>query len=177
MEEGTGMTPKEHYSEADLLETYYTQPGQSMPVMMHLADCADCAARYERLEKKMAGLRSCHREEEKNETFWRQQRASVMRKVAERRASPSVLRVAAAAILAFILGGILTYRSVDHTQPRTTTAAVETASAAATTATTTTGVPVDPWQTDELKDFQSLVAWESWDDSNAATRKAGDTSL
>ena len=25
-----------HYSEADLLETYYTQPGQSMPVMMRI---------------------------------------------------------------------------------------------------------------------------------------------
>src|SRR5258708_5761924 len=33
-----------HYSEADLLETYYMQPGQSMPVMMHLAECTDAAA-------------------------------------------------------------------------------------------------------------------------------------
>ena len=42
-----------HFSEAELLETYYTQPGESMPVMMHLASCSDCAARYERLERKL----------------------------------------------------------------------------------------------------------------------------
>ena len=42
-----------HYSEADLLETYYTQPGESMPVMMHLAGCHDCAARYQRLAQKL----------------------------------------------------------------------------------------------------------------------------
>ena len=53
----------EHYSEADLLETYYMQPGASMPVMMHLAGCADCAARYERLEKKVRGLAACAHDE------------------------------------------------------------------------------------------------------------------
>ena len=49
-----------HYSEADLLETYYMQPGQSLPVMMHLAECNDCAARYERLEHKLREAASCH---------------------------------------------------------------------------------------------------------------------
>ena len=42
-----------HFSEADLLETYYTEPGQSMPVMMHLAECKECAARYARLDRKL----------------------------------------------------------------------------------------------------------------------------
>ena len=66
-------TPDEHYSEADLLETYYMQPGASMPVMMHLADCADCAARYERLEQKVRGLAACAHDE-KPDTFWARQR-------------------------------------------------------------------------------------------------------
>lgn len=48
-----------HFSEADLLGTWYTAPGESLPVMMHLADCPDCAARYERLEKKMHALVAC----------------------------------------------------------------------------------------------------------------------
>jgi hypothetical protein len=45
-----------HYTEAELLETYYTQPGASLPVMMHLADCPPCAQRYETLDKKMRRL-------------------------------------------------------------------------------------------------------------------------
>ena len=79
---------KPHFSEADLLETYYTQPGQSMPVMMHLADCPECAARYERLERKVRGLAACAHDqtiEEKPETFWARQRLSVMRKIDGRR--------------------------------------------------------------------------------------------
>ena len=65
-----------HYSEADLLETYYMQPGASMPVMMHLADCSDCAARYERLEKKVRGLSACAHDD-KPETFWARQRLMI----------------------------------------------------------------------------------------------------
>ena len=53
---------KPHFSEADLLETYYTRPGESMPVMMHLANCSECAERYERLDKKMREAAACHLE-------------------------------------------------------------------------------------------------------------------
>ena len=84
----------QHYTEADLLETYYTQPGASMPVMMHLADCEACAARYERLETKLRSLASCATE--KPETFWARQRISIMRRVEGRRRTP-VMRYAAAA--------------------------------------------------------------------------------
>ena len=66
-----------HYSEAELLETYYTQPGESMPVMMHLASCTDCAARYERLERKLRNLASCA-VDEKPQTFWTRQRMLIM---------------------------------------------------------------------------------------------------
>jgi hypothetical protein len=48
-----------HYTEADLLETWYMKPGESMPVMMHLAECADCAGRWEIVDRKLRGLRSC----------------------------------------------------------------------------------------------------------------------
>src|SRR6185503_14006467 len=95
----------DHYSEADLLETYYMQPGASMPVMMHLADCSDCAARYERLEKKVRGLSSCAHDD-KPDTFWARQRISVMRKIGTQRSSSfaRVTRVAAAALLVGALG-------------------------------------------------------------------------
>ena len=56
-------TPIKHYSEAELLETYYMMPEQSAPVMQHLAQCDECIARYNRLEQKLraaAAHKSAH---------------------------------------------------------------------------------------------------------------------
>jgi predicted anti-sigma-YlaC factor YlaD len=137
----------EHYSEADLLETYYTQPGQSMPVMMHLAQCDECVARYERLERKLRDLASC--ETKKPETFWQRQRLTIMSRLEHsRRPVRAPLRIAAAAILALVLGGVVLQRS--STRP------VEPQTVQDTT------VPSDPWDSDELKDYGAVVEWESW---------------
>lgn len=137
---------KQHFSEADLLETYYTKPGESMPVMMHLADCTECAARYERLERKMHGLRECPHEE-KPETFWVRQRMQIMRKIDARRSHRSSFkRIAAAA--AIVIGVTATVTWDRHQEPAATVA-----------------VPVveeSPWQSDALNDYSSMVAWESW---------------
>jgi predicted anti-sigma-YlaC factor YlaD len=166
---------KQHYSEADLLETYYTQPGESMPVMMHLADCSECAARYERLDRKLRSLAAC--EHDKPETFWARQRIAVMRKIDAQRSRSSLVsrttRIAAAAALVLVLGGgIYTMRDGSESQSLrvseevTQTAALDTATGQLDNLTT------DPWQSDELKDFQSVVAWESWVES-----ETGDKSL
>jgi len=158
---------KQHYSEADLLETYYTQPGDSMPVMMHLAECTDCASRYERLEKKVSGLAAC--EHEKPETFWARQRVSIMRRVEGRRSVP-VMRYAAAAVLTLMLGGIVTWKesskspSLPVVERTTATAAIEYEQPS---------ISSDPWQSEELKDYQPVVAWESWVE---AETKSGDHS-
>lgn len=167
---------KQHYSEADLLETYYTQPGDSMPVMMHLADCSECAARYERLERKLRGVAACH--DEKPETFWARQRISIMRKVgAQPTRRPRVAGIAAAAALTLVLGGLVTWKAVDEsssrpvveTRPTTVTASLDDSK----TRRLEDSAPADPWQSEELKDFQSMVAWESWVDPKAN----GDQSL
>ena len=151
----------QHYTEADLLETYYLQPGESMPVMMHLADCGDCAARYERLDRKLRSLADC--EHQKPETFWARQRMLVMRKIDGRRERSSftarTTRIAAAAALVLVLsGGVMTWKKTATTPVTDTTlTTIE--------ATSETSVPTDPWQSDELKDFQSVVNWESWVES------------
>lgn len=154
---------KPHFSEADLLETYYTKPGESLPVMMHLADCSECAARYERLEAKMRGLRSCSHDE-KPETFWARQRISVMRKIDRRRERTAtiarVTRVAAAAMLVLILGAFLTW---DRAPQPSSLQVVETVQTATLEDATTRNLEVaDPWQSEELNDYSSMVAWESW---------------
>jgi anti-sigma factor RsiW len=155
---------KPHFTEADLLETYYTKPGESLPVMMHLADCADCAARYERLETKMRSLRSCHRDE-KPETFWARQRISILRKIdrqRERRATfARVSRVAAAAMLVLVLGGLLTWNRVDE-QPAAAPQLVQTA----VVEDVATDAVTDPWNSEELNDYSSMVNWESWVENN-----------
>ena len=168
---------KLHFSEADLLETYYTRPGESMPVMMHLADCAECAARYERLEAKMRGLRSCHHEEQP-ETFWIRQRMSIMRKVGQRReqrvTAARVMRFAAAAMVV-LLFGMLAWSRVDQSTSLRVAPATQTSSASAplvdsstrrlddsTTRPLVDSSSSDPWQSEELDDYSAMVDWESW---------------
>ena len=168
---------KPHFSEADLLETYYTRPGESMPVMMHLADCADCAARYERLERKVRGLAAC--EHEKPESFWARQRTSIMRRIAAEERPPALawsVRLAAAAVLVLVFGGVLTWTRSD----RSPAAPAQTATTVAATQPAVGNDPAravdtssNPWQSDELKEFGTMVAWEAW----VETEENGDQSL
>jgi len=167
---------KTHFTEADLLETYYMQPGESMPVMMHLASCEVCAARYNALERKLREAASCSTTE-KHETFWTRQRMMIQRRIAdgrERAASRmQVTRVAAAAVLAFFLGGVFVYRSVEprHTAATTTTAQATVQPQAQPPIEESQLVPHDPWQSEELSDFHSVVQWETWTPEESNARK------
>jgi hypothetical protein len=165
-----------HYSEADLLETYYTQPGESMPVMMHLASCSDCAARYERLEQKLREAAVCNTE--KPDTFWARQRLQIMRRVNTQQAqavtSARTLRVAAAALLAFFLGGAVVYETIQPARQPATIVKVVPAVTAATPAPATGAADIhDAWQSDELKDFHNVVEWEAWVPDNQTAAKSG----
>lgn len=145
---------KEHFTEADLLETYYTQPGESMPVMMHLASCSDCASKYQRLDRKLREAAVCHTD--RPEMFWAFQRESIMRKIGARRAAfAPAMRIAAATLLAALLGGVIIYRANEPKDVAIPTLPeiqqVEEQQ-----------IPADPWQSDELKEFQTMVQWESW---------------
>jgi hypothetical protein len=155
---------KSHFSEADLLETYYMEAGQSLEIMLHLADCGECAARYEQLERKLREAASC--ETGRPETFWTRQRMLIMRRVGESRQAVSVgrtLRIAAAAALAFILGGVAVYETaVPHTSAQVRVQTREPAPAMPAAVTAPDTLAHDAWQADELKDFHSVVAWESW---------------
>ncbi len=150
---------KPHYSEADLLETYYTQPGESLPVMLHLADCSDCAARYEGLDRKLRESAAC--ETTKPDGFWAAQRIAIVHRVGAESRRPRRFRLAAAAALVVILGGSLTYRArAPH--PPDARPATATVPASVTAAAETQPLAHDVWQSDELKDFHSVVDWESW---------------
>lgn len=161
-----GMTMKTHYSEADLLETYYVEPGASMPVMMHLAKCSECAARYERLERKLREAAAC--ETERPETFWSRQRHLILRgidrKHYERKHLVRTLRIAATAAFAFFLGGAVMYETT-HVAP--SPLPIQGAHIRANNAPATIRSNDDPWESsDQLKELHSVVQWESWVGNN-----------
>src|SRR5258708_25472400 len=158
---------KTHYTEADLLETYYMQPGQSMPVMMHLASCSDCAARYKRLERKLREAATCHTG--KHETFWSRQRISIMRRIGKTQSrftsAARVTRVAGAAVFAFLLGGLVMYKAVSPALQPTNLLTQHTLTNESMAASLKASDELqlhDAWQSDELKEFHSVVEWESW---------------
>jgi predicted anti-sigma-YlaC factor YlaD len=156
---------KQHFTEADLLETYYTRPGESLPVMMHLAGCADCAANYERLERKMRGLRECPHHDEKPETFWVRQRMAILRKIDARRerrgAFARVTRIAAAAMLILILGALVTWDRADESPSRRVVEAAASETIPLEDS-KTRRLEDSPWASDELNEYSSMVAWEGW---------------
>ncbi|HEY8181585.1 MAG TPA: hypothetical protein VII32_05055 [Thermoanaerobaculia bacterium] len=152
-----------HFSEAELLETYYMQPSEASAIIEHVNGCNDCQDRYRRLAQKLRDVAACPTE--KPDTFWTRQRLMIMRAVDNARAQSQrnmrTARVAAAAFLAFVLGGAVVYKSVEP-QLKTQPAIVAPAPVASTD---DLKVPADPWQSDELKDFGSVVQWETWGES------------
>lgn len=176
-----------HYSEADLLETYYTAPGESMPVMLHLAACIDCSTRYEGLEKKLREAAGDYHADTRPATFWSRQRQGVMRSIEVRqhqaRQFRRLSRIAAAAVLSFVLGGTVVYETVAPSAPAKSPVQVTATEPAA-------GLQLaaphdrsaeelkaahDAWQSDELSDFHAVVEWESWE--NEKNTKQGGSSL
>jgi len=151
---------KTHYTEADLLETYYLQPGESMPVMMHLAQCTECAARYERLERKLRDVASC--DVERPDTFWSRQRHLIMRGIDahkhETKHMVRTLRVAATAAFAFFLGGAVMYEAMKPVPQPELLAPIHRAHI-------TAPASDDPWDSAQLKSLHSVVQWESWVES------------
>ncbi|MDQ6802232.1 MAG: hypothetical protein M3041_15515 [Acidobacteriota bacterium] len=156
-----------HFSEADLLETYYMQPSEASGIIEHVNGCGECRDRYRRLAQKLRDVAACPAE--KPDTFWTRQRLMIMRAVDNARGQSQrnvrTARVAAAAFLAFVLGGAVVYKSVE---PELKKPAVI-VSPAPVASTDDLKVASDPWQSDELKDFGSVVQWESWVDNNSGS--------
>lgn len=168
-----------HYNEADLLETYYTQPGESMPVMMHLASCADCAARYDRLDRKLREAAAC--DTERPATFWSRQRSLIAKRISAmngpERMAVMRWRAMAAALLAFVLGGAVVYEVTSSTPAEpTVTATVAAASVLpASEEEEDFYTPSDTWESEELEEFRPVVQWETW--VAQANSAEGDSSL
>lgn len=153
---------KEHYTEADLLETYYMQPSEASEIIAHVNACGACQDRYRKLSQKLRETSACSTD--KPETFWTRQRMIIARAVdrARHQSEPAAVRggrIAAAAMLAFILGGAVVYKTA--VEPKKVPVVVL-AQQNGSDDDLDLQVPRNPWQDDELKDFGTVVAWESW---------------
>ena len=153
-----------HYTEADLLETYYMQPGEASDIIAHVNECSECQDRYRRLAQKLRDVAACP--SDKPATFWTRQRMIITRAVENARGESHTAartgRIAAAAMLAFLLGGAVAYKTI---QPKSEVVVVTPPTVTSPVASDDLQVPHDPWQSDELKDFGTVVQWESWVDA------------
>ncbi|HEU5163631.1 MAG TPA: hypothetical protein VFV54_10830 [Thermoanaerobaculia bacterium] len=155
-----------HYSELELLDEVYL-PGES-EMKAHLAACASCRARAERLRAELGSIREGfeRRVESKPEAFWQKQRASVMARV-NRPSERNVLRPlgawALAATLVIAVGGGWILRDRGTEVVPETAATVSATATAAEPAVDAVQLPTaDPWAAEELAGWEEAVDWESW---------------
>lgn len=157
-----------HYTEVELLELYYV-PGAATKAYLHVAECSDCNTTYERLQAKLRGAAqvSCDRTTAKPATFWSRQRGSILATISDRR--PRLVRLpvwaaAAAAIVLTISGASwnLQLRDLGNLGAAIESRSHQLLAVNATLATPLLSDASDPWESNELSDLGSVVAWESW---------------
>jgi len=157
-----------HYSEVELLELYYV-PGAATQAYLHVASCDRCRATYDGLESKLrTAASSCDRLEEKPESFWTRQRLAIMRDVS--RATPArgihsrYLAAAAAAIIITISG--VSWNVNQSTSgadlTRIESQSAQLASMGDASDTEVSLAAANPWDSEQLNEFGSVIEWESW---------------
>ncbi len=156
-----------HWDDASLLEAHYLETTGHAELAEHLSDCGDCRMR---LSEVVSIAREVGTEAELPDTFWTRQRMIVEKRVAAADAAARpllrMMHVAVAAMLALVLGGFLFYRSTSQLpQPLAVTHSATTR--VVTPATEELMIPHDPWESEQLKDFSSVVEWESLVDKTA----------
>ena len=155
-----------HYSEVELLELYYV-PGAATKAYLHVAGCERCRATYDRLEAKLrTAASSCDRSAEKPDSFWSRQRLSIMRDVSQRRVGKPVASrylAAAAATIVLAISGVTWNMKSANVQNEL--AEIESRSAALSSRELEEEqlvTEIDPWESEQLDDYKSVIEWESW---------------
>lgn len=147
-----------HLDDGSLLEAYYLEETTTGSTGRHLSACVDCRRRLE----SVTAFLSQPDTEPLTESFWEQQGESIQKKIAVAEGTAPLLRrtfhLAAAAILVVVLGSLLMLQSARVvSQPVVSITAAAVAAPAAEELT----VPSDPWESEQLKPFSSMVEWES----------------
>ncbi|MFA6955517.1 MAG: hypothetical protein WC538_06555 [Thermoanaerobaculia bacterium] len=168
-----------HYGTGELLAYAYLPEDDA--VSRHLDGCDACMGRFKTLRAELDRHASEPIGAERPETFWKRQELSVMRAIETRgrRASWLTARFAAAAaavlfvVTAFLAGrGSVTSATATSTVVTATVASTATSSIATSqeSGLTSSQLSTDPWQSEQLQDFQSVVDWETWVEADGKKR-------
>lgn len=168
-----------HYTSGELLIHAYLPEDAAMTA--HLAACDSCARRFAELRAGLHEHASASDAPELPETFWKRQELAVMRAVETRsRRMPGIgTQLAAAAALVLVVTSFIIGRGSVTNVTGTPVATVTSTVAANTTSPAATGqengltsgqITTDPWQSDQLQDFQSVVDWENWVEDDGKNR-------
>ena len=168
-----------HYGTADLLQ-YAWLPDADAAIAQHLASCDACRERLAALRRELEKDAEENSSAGMPETFWKRQELGVMRAIerqAGRRGWASVRYAAAAALIVVVSAFLLGRGSVVSPEPQGTSAVTATVASTATAAggsgesgLTTNQITTDPWASEQLQDFQTVVDWETWVEDDGKNR-------
>lgn len=168
-----------HYGTGELLAHAY-MPGEDAELSRHLGECDACSSRLAALSAEIGRHAADGAGPERPETFWKRQELAVMRTIEKRnRRMPGFsVQIAAAAALLFVLTAFLAGRSSVSPAPANPTALTATIAAGTTSAAgaamenglTSSQITTDPWQSEQLQDFQTVVDWETWVEADGKKR-------
>lgn len=165
-----------HYGYDELLAHAYL-PEENAELELHIASCERCEERFRALRAELARHAQGAAQMEKHETFWKRQELGVMRAIDRRqRRIPGIgAQLAAAAVVVFVVGAFWIGRGSVTNAPSTITGTAPIVATASPIAVQDNGLAstqltTDPWQSEQLEDFQSVVDWETWDDDDQKNR-------
>lgn len=162
---------KTHYGNDELLAHVFL-PEENAELALHLSSCESCARRFGSLRDAIDLHAAAPAGSDRPDTFWKRQELGVMRTIdrSQQRMPGMGARFAAAAAVVFVVVAFWAGRGSVPTTPLTATVATATIASTAIQSTgasqdnglTTSQLATDPWESEQLQDFQSVVAWESW---------------
>ncbi|MBI2215237.1 MAG: hypothetical protein HYU52_16430 [Acidobacteria bacterium] len=169
-----------HYGTGELL-THAYMSSEDAELSRHVAECDACGRRLAAVRSELERHAANEMSPEKSETFWKRQELAVMRAIEtrNRRALGIPTQIAAAAAVVFVVTAFLAGRGSVSSAPDMTTSPTATVASVETNATavatqenglTTRQITTDPWQSEQLEDFQNVVDWESWVEADEKKR-------
>jgi hypothetical protein len=157
----------QHLDHADLVELSLVDENDDRTE--HLKSCRDCLAAMKLVAAELEADRSAVDSEVASmpATFWQRQELSITREVAKQRRRRYTIRYAAAAVFAVVAAS-----GAFFMQPETVVVAPVQQQVTLPANEALVASESDPWESDQLSDYSSLVDWESWDEETTKRKES-----
>lgn len=155
----------QHLDHADLIELSLVDENDDRTE--HLKKCDACQGAMRAVSAELDADRKAIAAEVSAlpATFWQRQELSITREIARQRRRRYTIRYAAAAVFAVVAAS-----GAFFMQPEPVVVAPVQQQVALPVNEAPLSTESDPWESDQLSDYSSLVDWESWDEE-ATERK------